>query len=119
MAGTLYRESRQCERRTIEKIGGVGNDGYNIFQLEKDPIAKRGWYIQLKTNALLSEVVNNNIIQTDDKKVTVYFGNMETVFINPDSTSAPERLDNSKQYDVTMITDTETGLINGILIVMK
>ena len=37
------------------KIGGVGNDGYNIFQLEKDPIAKRGWYIQLKTNALLSE----------------------------------------------------------------
>lgn len=37
------------------QVGGVGNDGYNIFQLEKDPIAKRGWYIQLKTNALLSE----------------------------------------------------------------
>lgn len=39
------------------KIGGIANDGYNIFQLEKDPLAKKGWYIQLKTNSLISEGV--------------------------------------------------------------
>lgn len=103
----LAEQTDKLEQQEIEMF----NDKWTRYEGK----VKRG----AQVNALLSEVVNNNIIQTDDKKVTVYYGNMETVYINPDSTSAPERLDNSKQYDVTMITNTETGLINGILIVMK
>ena len=103
----LAEQTDKLEQQEIEMF----NDKWTRYEGK----VKRG----AQGNTLLSELVNNNIIQTDDKKVTVYFGNMETVFINPDSTSAPERLDNSKQYDVTMITDTETGLINEILIVMK
>lgn len=106
-SSAIEDSQNQLEQQEITMF----NDKWTRYEGE----GKRGTQV----NALLSEVVNNNIIQTDDKKVTVYYGNMETVFINPDSTSAPERLDTSKQYDVTMITDTETGLINGILIVMK
>lgn len=103
----LAEQTDKLEQQEIEMF----NDRWKRYEGEN----QRG----VQVNALLLEVVSNNMIETDNKKITVYYGNMETVFINPDSTSGPEKIDISKQYDVTMITDTETGLINGILIVMK
>ena len=103
----LAEQTDKLEQQEIEMF----NDRWKRYEGEN----QRG----VQVNALLLEVVSNNMIETDNKKITVYYGNMKTVFINPDSTSGPEKIDISKQYDVTMITDTETGLINGILIVMK
>lgn len=39
------------------KIGGVGNDAYNIFLLRKSPLSKLGLVNQLRTNALLQNGV--------------------------------------------------------------
>lgn len=108
MASSSIEESQnQLEQQEITMF----NDKWTRYEGE----GRRG----AQVNALLSEVVSNNMIQTDDRKVTVYYGSMESIYLSPDATSVPERLDTSKQYDVTMIKDTETGLINGILIVMN
>lgn len=39
------------------KIGGMGNDGYNMLMLERNPESKRSMVIQLKANALAVEGV--------------------------------------------------------------
>ena len=70
-------------------------------------------------NSLIGDVVANNISEVEDKKITVYYENMENIYLSPDATSRPEKLDDFGLYIVTTITNTETGLINGILIVMK
>ena len=36
------------------RLGGVPNDAYNVFSMLKDEEAKRGFYVQLKVNGLLS-----------------------------------------------------------------
>ncbi|MCM0650297.1 hypothetical protein NBE98_18190 [Clostridium swellfunianum] len=36
------------------KVGGVPNDAYNIFSMLRDEQAKRGFYVQLKVNGLMS-----------------------------------------------------------------
>lgn len=70
-------------------------------------------------NSLIGDVVANNISEVEDKKITVYYENMENIYLSSDATSRPEKLDDFGLYIVTTITNTETGLINGILIVMK
>lgn len=37
------------------KISGVSNDGYNILSMIRDEEAKRGFYVQLKVNGLLTK----------------------------------------------------------------
>ena len=37
------------------KITGITNDGYNVFLIDKDPIAKESFYIQLDVNARMSK----------------------------------------------------------------
>lgn len=39
------------------KVGGVANDGYNVFSMLKDEEARRGFYVQLKVNGLQSQGV--------------------------------------------------------------
>lgn len=36
------------------KVGGVPNDAYNIFSMLRDEQAKRGFYVQLKVNGVMS-----------------------------------------------------------------
>jgi hypothetical protein len=36
------------------RLGGVPNDAYNVFSMLKDEEAKRGFYVQLKVNGLLT-----------------------------------------------------------------
>lgn len=37
------------------KISGIANDGYNLFSIDKDPVGKRCFYLQLDLNARLSD----------------------------------------------------------------
>ena len=37
------------------KISGAGNDGYNMIALRKNPLAKRGLVVALRSNALIQE----------------------------------------------------------------
>lgn len=37
------------------KLGGIGNDAYNMIYLRKNNLSKRGLVVQLRTNALLQE----------------------------------------------------------------
>ena len=37
------------------KVGGIANDGQNVLSMDKDPVGKRCFYIQLELNARLSE----------------------------------------------------------------
>lgn len=37
------------------KVGGIANDGYNVLSIDKDPIGKRCFHMQLEVNARLSE----------------------------------------------------------------
>ena len=49
------------------KIGGIANDGYNVFSSgDKDPIGQRAFYIQLDINARLSNGIQMNDIPFED-----------------------------------------------------
>ena len=37
------------------KAGGIANDGYNVLSIDKDPVGKRCFHMQLEVNARLSE----------------------------------------------------------------
>ena len=37
------------------KISGIANDGYNLYMLNKNPVARRSFYISMKTIGLLSQ----------------------------------------------------------------
>jgi len=39
------------------KLGGVGNDAYNMLYLRRNPLGKRAFVIQLRSNALIQEGV--------------------------------------------------------------
>lgn len=39
------------------KIGGIANDGYNVYSLNKDKVSRRSTYIMLKVNGLLTQGV--------------------------------------------------------------
>lgn len=39
------------------KMGGIGNDGYNLSHLRKNPTAKRGLLLQLRANAMIQNGV--------------------------------------------------------------
>ena len=70
-----------------------------------------------QVNGLLSQVLTNNVTQTDaGRKVTVYYGDTTCVYLASAATSSAKKVDTGKTYTVTDIRDTKTGLITGILI---
>ena len=105
----LAEQTDKLEQQEITRF----NDKWTRYEGE----GKSG----IQVNSLLTEVTYSNLafMDDDDRKVTVYYGNMETIYLSPDATTRPEILDNSKLYDITTIKNPETGRINGILIVMK
>jgi len=41
------------------KMGGIGNDGYNMLYLHKNPLSKHSFVLQLRTNALIQSGVRS------------------------------------------------------------
>lgn len=70
-----------------------------------------------QVNGLLRQVLTNNTTQTDPgRKVVVYYGDTNCVYLASDSTTSAKKVDTGKTYNVSEIRDANTGLIIGILI---
>ena len=69
-----------------------------------------------QVNGLLNAVLTHNLAETDDaRKVTVYYGNTTSVYLNKTANSSPKKVDTGKTYTVTAIYG-DSSLITGMLI---
>lgn len=74
-------------------------------------------------NALLTTVLNSNILLDDDsksKEVTVYKDEAKTkAVLEPTATKITERFDTGKTYTVSTEQDATTGLVTSITVIEK
>ena len=101
-----------------ETVGGLDLSeeeaaSFNETFIRYEGTAKRGSQV----NAMLRSVLSNNMNQVDDgKKVTVYNSNTSSVWLATNATSTPTQADTGKTYDITLIYDSKTTLVTGIIV---